>query len=161
MAAPLPLRVYVNDHLMGATAGLELFRRSARTHHGTPPGDELARLAAEVEQDRTALLTIAERLGVPVRRYKLVAGWAAERASRLKPNGHLLTRAPLSDLVELEGLRLAVQGKEAGWLSLRTVASRYPALDAGELDRLVARARDQADRLEQLRREVVARVLSP
>lgn len=161
MAAPLPLRIYLNDHLMGAAAGLELFRRAAAAHRGTPTGDELERLTVEVEQDRAALVAMAERLRVPVRRYKLVAGWAAEKAGRLKPNGHLLTRAPLSDLVELEGLRVGVQAKEAGWLSLRAVADRYPALDAEELDRLAERARAQAAALERLRTPCAEKVLSP
>lgn len=161
MAPPLPLRVYVNDHLLGASAGLELFRRAARVHRGTPLGAELAALTEQVQQDRDALLAIAERLGIPVRRYKLVAGWAAEKAGRLKPNGHLLTRAPLSDLVELEGLRLGVEGKRAGWLSLRSVADRYPALDPAELDDLVARAQQQAATLERLRAACAQRVLSP
>ncbi|HEU0101923.1 MAG TPA: hypothetical protein VFR07_06335 [Mycobacteriales bacterium] len=156
-----PLAIYVNDHLMGASAGLELFRRAAGNHRGTPLGDALERLTAEVERDREALLATARDLGVTVRRYKLLAGWAAEKAGRLKPNGHLVTRAPLSDLVELEGLRLGVQGKEAGWLSLRQVAGRYPALDPAELDRLVARARDQAAELEALRQQCAAAVLTP
>ena len=161
MAAPLPLAIYLNDHLMGASAGLELFRRAAGNHRGTPLGDRLERLTGQVREDRDALLSVARALGVPVRRYKLLVGWAAEKAGRLKPNGHLTSRAPLSDLVELEGLRLGVQGKEAGWLSLRQVADRYAALDPAELDRLVARARDQATELEELRRQCAAVVLRP
>jgi hypothetical protein len=161
MDGPQPLAIYVNDHLMGAAAGLELFRRAAGNHRGTPTGAALERLTVEVERDRDSLVATARALGLPVRRYKQLAGWAVEKAGRLKPNGHLLTRAPLSDLVELEGLRLGVQGKEAGWLSLRQVADRYDALDPAELDRLAARARAQAEELEQLRRDCAAQVLSP
>ena len=61
-------------------------------------------------------------LGVTVRAYKVGAGWIGEKAGRLKLNGRLLTRSPVSDLEELELLRLGVEGKAAGWRTLRTLA---------------------------------------
>ena len=61
-------------------------------------------------------------LGLPVRHYKLSAAWAAEKAARLKLNGRLLSRSPLSSLEELEMLRLGVEGKAAGWRTLRALA---------------------------------------
>jgi hypothetical protein len=83
----------------------------------------------------------------------------AEKAGRLKLNGSLLSRSPLSDLVELEGLALGVQGKLAGWRLLKALDD--PRLDGTELDRLIARAEDQAERLETLRLATGQRVLSP
>lgn len=145
------LTIYLNDHLAGATAGLELFRRAARTQRGTPAGPELARLTAEVTEDRDSLLSVMRRLGVPVRQYKVLGGWVGEKVGRVKLNGHLLTRSPLSNLVELEALRLGVEGKGAGWRLLRAVAEQDPRLDPADLDRLVERAQDQVGRLEALR----------
>ena len=95
---------------------------------------------------------------MPVRAYKVLGGWALEQAGRLKPNGHLLTRSPLSDLVELEGMRLGVEGKGCLWRAL--LALDDPRLDAGALQQLHARAADQAAVLEGLRLETAARVLS-
>jgi hypothetical protein len=60
------------------------------------------RLAAEVGQDRAALEDIMGALGIPVRAYKVYAAWIGEKAARLKLNGYLLTRSPLSGLEELE-----------------------------------------------------------
>ena len=151
------LGIYLNDHLGGATAGLDMFRRAAAAHRGTPAGDELARLAAEVAEDRASLLGIMAALGVPQRAYKVWGGWALEKVGRLKPNGHLLSRSPLSSLVELEALVLGVEGKGAGFRALRAAA--LPALDAAELDRLVERAARQAEVLERLRLEAAAAVL--
>ena len=96
-----PLAIYLNDHLGGAAAGLELARRIARTHQGMPAGEPLARLAVEIAEDRDALLRIMRALGVRVQRYKVVVGWVTEKAGRLKPNGRLLRRSPLSSVVEL------------------------------------------------------------
>jgi hypothetical protein len=147
------LGIYLNDHLLGATAGLELFRRAAGSHAGTPTGDTLKRLTAEVEEDREALLGITRDLGFPVRQYKVAAGWAGEKVGRLKLNGRLLSRSPLSSVVELEGLRIGVEGKRCGWRLLHALAANEPRLDPAALDGLIERAERQAEELELLRIE--------
>lgn len=53
------------------------------------------------------------QLGIPLSRPKTTAGWPAEKAGRLKLNGRLLRRSPLSGLVELEMMHLAVEGEQA------------------------------------------------
>jgi hypothetical protein len=147
------LAIYLNDHLMGATGGLELFKRAAGSIPAVEP------LVPEVTADRDALLQLIAAVGAGPDHLKVVAGWVAEKAGRLKLNGSLLSRSPLSDLVELEGLALGVQGKLAGWRLLKALDD--PRLDGTELDRLIARAEDQAERLETLRLATGQRVLSP
>lgn len=155
------LGIYLNDHLMGANAGVQLFRRAVGNAAGTPRHAVLTRLSAETDDDRDTLRATVRTLGLRVRHDKQLAGWVVEKLGRLKPNGRLVRRSPLSDLIELEGLRLGVQGKQAGWLALRQVADRYDALDAGTLDALAARAGRQADELERLRQEAAGDVLRP
>ena len=138
-----PLGIYLNDHLAGATAGLELARRVARAGQVPAPQPDLRRFAGEVAEDREALLRIMGALNVPVRSYKVWAAWAGEKAGRLKFNGHLTTRSPLSNLEELELMRLGVEGKAAGWRTLRELAGRDARLDAGQLDELISRAHRQ------------------
>jgi hypothetical protein len=153
------LGIYLNDHLAGATAGSELAHRMARSHRGREDAGPLSRLAAEITQDRSALVDIMASLGVTVRGYKVGAAWVGEKAGRLKFNGRLLARSPLSDLEELELLRLGVEGKAAGWRTLRTLAGTGTRLDAGQLDELISRARSQADQLEELRIRAANRVI--
>ena len=152
--------IYLNDHLAGATAGTALAQRAARGQDG---GDQatLQRLAGEITADRRALLEIMALLGVPVRHYKTTAAWLGERAGRLKPNGRLRTRSPLSSLEELELLRLGVEGKAAGWRTLRELAVHDPRLSAAWLDELLTRARAQADQLEQMRVRAAEHLLEP
>jgi hypothetical protein len=145
------LGIYLNDHLAGSTLGLELARRAAASRRVAGSGEVLKRFAAEVADDRTALLSIMATLGVPVRRYKSYAAWLVEKVGRLKPNGHLLDRSPLSSVVELELLRLGVEGKAAGWRTLRVLADRDSRLDKERLNELISRARRQSDTLEELR----------
>ena len=153
------LGIYLNDHLAGATGGMELARRMAGSHHDPAQRMTLQRLAAEITQDRRALLDLMAALGVPVRHYKLSAAWAAEKAARLKLNGRLLSRSPLSSLEEFEMLRLGVEGKAAGWRTLRALADADSRLDRDRLDELMARARQQADLLEELRVQTAAHLI--
>ena len=154
------LGIYLNDHLAGATAGTELAHRTARSHRDGKNGATLRRLAAEIAQDRAALLDIMTALGIKVRRYKVSAAWIGEKAGRLKFNGYLLGRSPLSSLEELEMLRLGVEGKAAGWRTLRVLADTDARLDAGDIDELIARARRQGDVLEELRVGAANRIIN-
>ncbi|MER8186123.1 hypothetical protein [Kitasatospora sp. NPDC094015] len=154
-----PLDVYLNDHLTGAYGGAALARRMADAHAAGSRAADLRTLAEQVAEDRDELVRIMAGLGVPVRHYRTWLGVAAERFGRLKPNGTLLRRAPLSDLVELEAMRTGVEGKAALWHALRAVADQDPRLEPAALDRLERRAADQAATLDGWHRSVSAEVL--
>jgi len=158
--SPDLLGIYLNDHLAGATGGTQLARRAAGGAGGTSASGDLRRFAAEVAQDRATLLQIMAALGLPVRHYKVYAAWIGEKAGRLKFNGHLTSRSPLSSLEELEMLRLGVEGKAAGWRTLRVLAGQDPRLDPGQLDELIARAQRQSGLLEELRVRAAADVIA-
>lgn len=146
-----PLAIYLNDHLLGATGGTELARRIAKQHAMSPAGAALVRLADDIAQDRRALLRIMRDLGVPVRRYKMGAGWLLEKAGRAKTNGFLVRRAPLSSVLELEALRVGVEGKRLMWQALRTLSGPPSAvLDDEQLTGLLRRAHEQSETLEEL-----------
>ena len=142
---------YLNDHLAGATVGLELARRARSQNRDTRFGTVLEQLVGEIEEDRRTLEDLMERLGIGQDRLKVTAGWIGEKAGRLKLNGRLFGYSPLSRLIELEGLTLGVSGKLALWKSLRAVADLDPVLDELELDALIDRARGQVDLLERER----------
>jgi hypothetical protein len=157
---PKLIGVYLNDHLAGATGGVDLARRLARAHGDTEGDQALHRMATEIAEDRESLLQIMAALAVPVRRYKVVGGWLAEKVGRLKLNGRLFRRSPLSSVLELETMMLGVQGKEAGWRTMRAVAEHDDRLDVARLDELLARAQSQAAMLEELRMRAVEEVFS-
>lgn len=143
------LGVYLNDHLAGAAAGVALARRAARQH--SRHRAELTSIAREIVHDRAALVAIMRALGVPTRAYKQYAAWLGEKIGRFKPNGQLVGRSPVSDVLELEALRLGVEGKVAGWRLLRRLADHDDRIDAGFLDELIKRAIRQVEVLEDLR----------
>jgi hypothetical protein len=149
------LGIYLNDHLAGATAGTQLAHRAASGHAGTALEDELQRLAREIEDDRASLVGLMRALGVPIRHYKVYAASVGELLGRLKPNGRLVERSPLSSLVELDAMRVGIEGKAACWRALLRLAQRDDRLDRAQLEALGDRARQQADRVEALRDRVL------
>jgi hypothetical protein len=155
---PELLAIYCNDHIASAAGGIELVSRMIGAHRGSRHEQPLRQLLDELRQEKSDLTATATALGVPVHQYKQVAAWVAEKGSRLKLNGHLLSRSPLSDLVEFEFLASAVRGKRSGFETLRIVADVEPRLDKAELDRLIAQADRQHDWLTAARRDVAAQV---
>ena len=146
------LKIYLEDHYAGATAGLDLARRTASQNRDMPPyGPALERIAREIEEDRDSLRAIMSGLGVGPDRFKIAGGWVGEKAGRLKLNGHLTSYSPQSRVIEIEGLVLGVTGKRGLWVALRQIVPQEPRLDAEELDRLIGRAERQIADLEELR----------
>jgi hypothetical protein len=145
------LRIYLQDHLAGATTGLELARRTRGANERTEYGPPLARIADEIEADRRQLESIVDDLGFSGDRLKNAAAWALEKAGRLKLNGELTSYSPLSRVVELEGLLTGITGKWGLWSALLEVAPSEPRLDADLLTRLRDRAEEQRATVEQLR----------
>lgn len=143
------LAVYLNDHLAASTAGVELARRAAKSHDGER-GEELSRLADEIAEDREALRDLMKRLDVSESTVKAAAGWLGEKVGRLKPNDHLVSRSPLSDVLEIEMLRTGTAARIAGFQVLRAVAVRDSRVTKEELETLIDRADDQAERLYRI-----------
>jgi hypothetical protein len=152
------LGIYCNDHLAAATGGIELVSRMLGRHRGTPYEPQLEKLLDELREERAGVRASITALGLPVRQYKQIGAWVGEKISRGKFNGHVLSRSPLSDLVEFEFIATAVLAKRAGFETLRAVAAVDDRLDAELLDRLIAQADKQHDWLADARREVAARV---
>lgn len=153
------LATYLNDHLLGATAGSQLVQRAARENEGTELGAFLSELATEIEADRDTLLAIMEELAVKPDRAKIAAGWTAEKVGRLKPNAQLRGYSPLSPLVELEGLLVGIQGKLGLWRALAEIADAL-GLDRARLEELAARAETQQADVERRRLEVARHALT-
>jgi hypothetical protein len=164
---PLPsitsdqLSIYLADHYAGATFGVQLARRVQGENYGTTYGDFLARLAAEIEEDRVELETIMGKLGVDRDPLKVTVAWAGEKVGRLKLNGRLRGYAPVSRVLELEALIAGVSGKLALWRALKELAPKEPRLDEEPLDALAERARRQLAGLREHHRRAAAAALAP
>ena len=152
------LGIYCNDHLAASTGGIELVSRMLGRWRGDRYERRLEELLGELREEKSALRSSMAALDIPVRQYKQAASWVGEKLTRAKLNGRVLSRSPLSDLVEFEFIATAVLAKRAGFESLLAVAAVEPRLDADLLARLIAQADKQHDWLADARREVAAEV---
>jgi hypothetical protein len=151
------LEIYLNDHLAGATGGVELARRlRASNRDDAVFGATLSRVCAEIEADRAVLEQVIEGLGYTRSKVKPAAAWVAEKLGRLKLNGQLRGYSPLSRLIELEGLLIGITGKIGLWQTLTELGASED-LDA-DLEQLTARAAAQRAAIDDLHRIAAAAV---
>lgn len=147
------LRVYLNDHLAGANAGVEMARKLQSEVAGEPDEALLGPVGDEIAQDVETLRELMEHLGVTRNPVKQAAGWVAEKAQRAGVAAHAVTHGPeLARMLAAESLSLGVEGKLGLWLALTDMVPSYPALADFDLATLIARARDQRGRIEAVRR---------
>jgi hypothetical protein len=145
------LGTYLNDHLGGANAGVEMAQQLHERAADGPDAATLAQLAADIALDRDELRELVERLGEGGHPAKKAAGWVAGKTQRLAVGELLTGDEHLSMLLQAETLALGIEGKRALWATLLTMESTYPELARADLLRLSARATDQRDRIETVR----------
>ena len=145
------LRIYLNDHLTGSVAGLELARRAREENDGNPVGEYLTGFVDDLLADRAMLKSVLQALGLKQDLLKQGTAWVGEKLGRLKLNGHLLSYSPLSRVVELEGLCLGTEGRLALWRTLRRLAAKDHRLSRFDFNVLIHRAEQQKRALERLR----------
>jgi hypothetical protein len=152
------VRVYLNDHLAGATVGVGVARRLRDSNRGDPEmAEPLSRICAEIEADQETLEAVMKRLGVRRGRIKPALAAAGERLGRLKPNGQLRGYSPLSRLIELEFLLIGIAGKMQLWKALeRALGEALPEFD---FPRLAERAAEQRRTVDELHGSAATRAL--
>ena len=161
MAETAPLDVYLNDHLAGSAAAVELVERIKANNEGTPLAAHMETLGLEIEKDRDTLGEVMERLGVRRSAPKQAAGKVLETLSRMRLNEHITGSADVTRLLELETLSLGIEGKLLLWRSLKEVAETRPDLAAFDLAALATQAVSQRAGVEPFRLEAAATALSP
>jgi hypothetical protein len=140
--------VYLNDHLAGAMLGSDLAGQIRDRYEGTPSGDLMRSIAAEIEEDRQTLLDLMDRMDVSRNPVKQATGWMVEKVSRLKLSGRVSGEPDYGAFMAFETLALGVAGKMCLWRALKVVASQYPQVASTDLDGLIARAEAQHTALE-------------
>jgi hypothetical protein len=141
------LSIYLRDHHAASAGGVALARRTLGANHP---------LSQQIARDRATLEEVMRQLNVPPSGMKVWLVRMAERLGRLKLNGRLFKRSPLSRIVELEVLVVGIRGKEALWTALRAAGLNLHRID---LDALVESARTQAREVDEQRLIAVAHTL--
>lgn len=152
MTANKYLGIYLNDHLAMLVAVTELAERSLGRNQGTDLGSCLESVVESTRRDRQALEALMEQQDVPHNWTKTTGAWVAERVGRLKLNGQIKGYSPLSRLVEVEALELAMGGLRCFWDTLnQTGIDEAGGLPTSEL---AHRAKQLDQKLDGHRRAV-------
>lgn len=143
-----PLAIYLQDHHAAGSAGRRLAVRAAKNVTREVEGrDELPRIAEEIGADLGRLETIMRSEGIAPSAVKDRLAVIVEGLGRLKLNGRLLSRSPLSDVIELETLLIGITGKAALW---RTLDQALPGTEV-DYESLIDRAQAQIDVVSRCR----------
>ena len=152
------LNIYLEDHVAGATAGSQRAMRLADAEAAAADAATLATFAADVATDLDALLALMETMGIEPSKLKAGLASVGEKLGALKPNGHLVERSPLSTIVELEAMQMAVRGKRSLWETLQVAIPQSTPID---LAALIGRADEQLDSLCRIHASRVASTFFP
>ena len=148
MASDEALTAYLNDHLAGSAAGVELAEKLRDNNQGTELGRAMVALHHDISEDRDTLESLLGQLELDRHAVKEAAGLMLEKVSRLRLNPALTGSTELTRLMETEALALGIEGKMAMWLALTEAAAAEPRLAGTDYDRLIERARSQRRALE-------------
>ncbi len=119
------LITYLNDHLAGSVAGIALAKRCQANNSDAHWGEFLTRLITLLEKEQGNPKKMIDALGSSESTVKKLAGWSAEKLSRLKLNDWLLTSSSLSLLEELEMLVMGLKAQHRMWVVLASHCGNY------------------------------------
>ena len=153
------LGTYLNDHVAGSVLALELLDHLIDLPEA-PDRRLLTQLRNEIQEDQDVLQQLLQSVGAKESTVRKAAAWLTEKLGRAKLRMDESGSGELRVLEGLETLALGIQGKQALWRSLATLGDAVPPLEALDLTRLQARAREQFERVDQLRLQAARRALS-
>jgi hypothetical protein len=145
------LSTYLNDHLAGSVAALELLELLAELQRGTDREQLFRSLRGEVEEDQKVLQQVLIKLGGKESRVRKAAAWLTEKIGEAKLKLDDPGNGELRVLEALETLGLGILGKQALWRALAATADRLPQVQDLDFQRLQRRATQQHERVEAQR----------
>ena len=145
------LGIYLNDHLAGSVAALELIEYLAKNYPDTTLETFFAELHGDISADQDVLRDLLHTFDEDESAVRKAGAWIAEKVGRAK-FGLSENEVRGTGLLEaLEGLALGITGKQLMWRALAAASETMPQLGGPDYARLEGRAREQRDRVEEKR----------
>lgn len=154
------LITYLNDHLAGSVAALELLDHLIRLQSGTAGERALAAVRTEVQEDQQTLQSLLHEMGGKESRVRQAAAWLTEKLGQAKLRLDDPGSGELQLLEALEALALGIQGKASLWRALAAASAHLPQVRPLDFAALEARAEDQFRRVDALRLQTAPAALS-
>ena len=145
------LATYLNDHLAGSVAAIELLDYLIKEQAGQRLEKFLVDLRDDISADQEVLRDLIRKLDFEESAVRKAGAWVVEKLAQAKIAASGKEAGELGLLQALEGLALGIKGKELLWRALSTVEATRPQLQGIDLAALEQRARDQFERVEKER----------
>lgn len=149
------LGIYLNDHLAGALAALNLITHLIETYKGQPLAGFFEDLQRDIVADEEKLKQLIAAAGAEESSVRKAGAWIAEKLGRAKLSPDETKADSLALLEALEGLALGIRGKELLWLGFAAAPETIVEFPAFNFELLAARAAEQRERVEAKRVAVV------
>jgi hypothetical protein len=144
-----PLFVYINDHIAGSVAALELLEHLINAYADHPLASFFVDLEREIKSDQAVLKQLLATAQKKPSFFRKIAAWISEKFARSKVKLAGEEIGGLGLVQALEMLALGIRGKQLLWRAL--AASAWSGLQTVDLARLEQRAIDQQERVEEKR----------
>jgi hypothetical protein len=145
------LSVYLNDHLAGSIAALELLEHVGKKYPDSTLEAFCAEMHAEISADQDVLRDLLHTFEEKESVVRKAGAWVVEKLGRVKLGLSENDVTGTGLLEALEGLTLGVTGKQLLWRALAAAAETLPQLTGPDYAGLEQRAVEQRDRLDQKR----------
>ncbi len=155
------LSTYLNDHLAGSVAAIELLEHLAEIYADTEEGVFAAGMRDEILADRKVLEQLMAELDISQSKTRQVSAWVAEKLSALKMRFDDPSASSFRFFESMEAVSLGLEGQRSLWRALKTISEHEPALRRLDYDHLMSVAEDQRSRVEAKRLEAAVAALSP
>jgi hypothetical protein len=153
------IATYLNDHLAGSVAALELLEHLEAAHIDTPLAHFVAKLRADIELDRQELETLMGALQITESGTRKATAWLTEKMTELKLRLDDPAGGAVRLLEALEAVAIGIEGKRALWRALAAAADEAPSLRVLDFERLEQRADEQRRQVEERRLEAAKAAL--
>ncbi len=153
------LNTYLNDHLAGSVAAVELVDHLREASRGTEREQLFESLRKGIEQDQKVLRELLRATGGTESKIRKTAAWLTAKLGEIKLRLDDPGNGELHLLEALETLGLGIQGKLALWQALEAARDHKPELRALDFAALKRRALQQHGQVDAERLRVAGRVL--
>jgi hypothetical protein len=142
------LRTYLNDHLAGSVAAVELLDHVIKLRGIGDRRSFFQDIRSEIAQDQKVLQDLLQQIGGRESRVRQAAAWISEKLGQAKLALDDPGDNQLRLFEALETLALGIQGKLLLWRALGSAAAGLPALRTLDLPALERRARAQFEQVD-------------
>ncbi len=142
------LATYLNDHLAGSVAALELLDHLIETAKEAAHQAFFESLRTEVSADQDVLRKFMERNGASESMARKAGAWLMEKVARAKLRVDGPANTAMGRMEALEALLIGITGKRGLWLALASSLEPFAGFD---FENLARRADEQIAAVESKR----------